>query len=152
MLQRAMAARPEAPPPYPEFVPDLLAANFAAMEGLGDRTLRPFLRDVVRLDGLTATLARQVLARPDLVPSIAAHVGVSALLDWTRHFIALAFYTALFSVLAKPFAASICSAAEKIGGAKGKYRAKRVMEAWEFGSGMDWVYDEGKYGNGGRGE
>ena len=28
MLQRAMAARPEQPPPYPDFVPDLLSAQF----------------------------------------------------------------------------------------------------------------------------
>ena len=142
MLQRAMAARPEQPPPYPEFVPDLLGANFAAMEKLGDKTLRPFLRDVVRFDGLTATLVSQVAARPDLIPEIIAHVGVAALLDWTKHYLALAAFTALASV-ARPFGPAIASAGFL--SAKAKYRARRTLEAWEYGSGLDWDYDEEKY-------
>lgn len=142
MLQRAMAARPEQPPPYPEFVPDLLSANFAAMEKLGDKTLRPFLRDVVRFDGLTATLLRQVVARPDLIPSIVAHVGVAALFDWTKHYLALAAFTVLASV-ARPFGPAIASSGFL--SAKAKYRTRRMLEAWEYGSGLDWVYDEGRY-------
>ena len=143
MLQRAMAARPEQPPPYPGFVPDLLAANFAAMQSLGDKTLRPFLRDVVRFDGLSATLAKQVAARPDLVPAIVAHVGVAALLDWLRHFIALGAFAAL-ATAARPLAPSIESS--NLFSAKTKFKLKRTLEAWEYGSGLDWVYDEGKYG------
>ena len=143
MLQRAMAARPERPPPYPDFVPDLLSANFAAMEKLGDRTLRPFLRDVVRFDGLTSTLAKQVAARPDLIPSIVAHVGIGALLDWTKHYLALAAFTVLASV-ARPFGPAISSSGFL--SAKSRFRARRVLEAWEYGSGLDWVYDEDKYG------
>ena len=29
---------------------------------------------------------------------------------------------------------------------KAKFRARRRLEAWEYGSGLDWVYDEEKYG------
>ncbi len=143
MLQRAMAARPERPPPYPGLVPDLLAANFVAMQALGDRTLRPFLRDVVRFDGLSLTLARQVAARPDLVPAIVAHVGVAALLDWLRHFVALGAFAAL-ATAARPLAPLVDGAGFL--SPKAKFRARRRLEAWEYGSGLDWVYDEEKYG------
>ena len=41
--QRAMSARPGAPP-APGFVNQLLGANFAAMQRMGDPVLKPFLQ------------------------------------------------------------------------------------------------------------
>ena len=42
-VQRAMSARPGAPP-APSFVNRLLGANFAAMQRMGDPVLKPFLQ------------------------------------------------------------------------------------------------------------
>ena len=43
LTQKAMSARPEAPPAA-DFVNRLLGANFAAMERMGDPVLKPFLQ------------------------------------------------------------------------------------------------------------
>ena len=48
--QRAMSARPDAPP-APDFVNRLLGANFAAMARMGDLVLKPFLQVRCRLFG-----------------------------------------------------------------------------------------------------
>ena len=68
--------------PYLEFVPDLLSANFAAMVGLGDKTLRPFLRDVVRFDGLSATETKKQITA-DLAAKGQGKLAVNfKLRDW----------------------------------------------------------------------
>ena len=64
MLQRAMSARPEAPPPSPDFINRLLGANFRAMQGAGDAAMRPFLQDVLQFGPLVRTLAVQVAIDP----------------------------------------------------------------------------------------
>ncbi len=43
LVQRAMSARPGAPPAA-SFVNRLLGANFAAMQRMGDPVLKPFLQ------------------------------------------------------------------------------------------------------------
>jgi len=39
------------------FIERLLEGNFKVMDGMGNRTMVPFLQDVVRFDGLVGSLA-----------------------------------------------------------------------------------------------
>ena len=50
LAQRAMSARPGAPP-APYFVNRLLGSNFAAMARMGDLVLKPFLQASLRWCG-----------------------------------------------------------------------------------------------------
>ncbi|KAK9845750.1 hypothetical protein WJX81_001368 [Elliptochloris bilobata] len=132
MLQRAMSVRPGRQP-APDFVNKLLGANFAAMAQRGDPVLRPFLQDVVRFGPLGATLLGQVQTQPGSIPAILAHVGVLPILDWTRHFLALGMYTALHR-LARP---AVAAAADRLG-PSARFRLRRTLDAWEYGSGADF--------------
>ena len=69
----------------PKFVNRLLATNFEVMDKMGDKTIRPFLQDVVRFDALIGSLARSFVADPLFMPEIVVNVGVPALVDWLGH-------------------------------------------------------------------
>ena len=60
MLQRAMSAPPEAPPPTPDFINRLLGANFAAMQAGGDRVVRPFLQDTLQFGPLPGAAVAEI--------------------------------------------------------------------------------------------
>eukprot|EP00271_Cylindrocystis_brebissonii_P005231 TRINITY_DN17188_c0_g1_i1.p1 TRINITY_DN17188_c0_g1~~TRINITY_DN17188_c0_g1_i1.p1 ORF type:complete len:622 (+),score=96.60 TRINITY_DN17188_c0_g1_i1:241-1866(+) len=132
LLQRAMSAQVGSNP-SPDFINNLLATNFAAMERLGDPVLRPFLQDVTQFGPLAATMGGMMVSRPDLLPNIFGAVGVGPLLDWMGHFGALGAYTLLSSQAAPRLRSWVDSLppAER-------YEWHRRFEAWEFGSGMDY--------------
>jgi lycopene cyclase CruP len=88
---------------------------------------------VVQWKPLALTLAKQMVADPGFIPQILRHVGIVPILDWTRHFINLALYTALFKVF-KPLEGSIGSQLSPLL----RYRWQRTLEAWEYGSGKDY--------------
>ena len=69
----------------PKFVNRLLATNFEVMDNLGQRTIRPFLQDVVRFDSLVSSLSGSFVADPLFMPEIVATVGIPALVDWLGH-------------------------------------------------------------------
>ena len=69
----------------PKFVNSLLATNFEVMDNMGDKTIKPFLQDVVRFDALIGSLARSFVADPMFMPEIVLTVGVPALVDWLGH-------------------------------------------------------------------
>ncbi|KAK9803372.1 hypothetical protein WJX72_000257 [[Myrmecia] bisecta] len=131
MLQRAMSVRP-GQAPDPDFINSLLAQNFAAMQSRGDAVLRPFLQDVLQFGPLTATLFGQVVSDPLFIPQIFKHVGVLPLLDWSRHYAALGAYTVLHGA-----APAFKALAGKLP-PKQRYRLRRQLDAWEFGSGLDY--------------
>jgi lycopene cyclase CruP len=139
MLQRAMSvpsfdSDSGATAPDPDFVNRLLGKNFAAMADLGPEVLRPFLQDVVQAGPLSATLVRQVVNDPLFVPAIFGRVGIPALADWFLHFTALTAFTALHSAAQ---AAGARAWAEGLP-PKRRFVVKRLLEQWEFGSGMDY--------------
>lgn len=120
----------------PKFVNRLLATNFDVMNEMGKTTMMPFLQDVVRIDGLAGSLARSFVADPAFMPQIVAHVGVPTLVEWLGHVSMITAYSALhnLSPVIKPFVDKM--------EAKERFLWRRRMEAWKFGSGNDYIFDE----------
>lgn len=90
-------------------------------------------QDVVQFKPLALTLAKQMAADPGFIPQILWHVGPLPIFDWTRHFIALGWYTALHRTFAS-WDSLISSQLNPLL----KFRWKRTLEAWKFGSGRDY--------------
>jgi hypothetical protein len=84
MFQKAMSMKIGSNPD-PVFVNRLLATNFQVMDNMGQRTIKPFLQDVVRFDGLVGSLARSFVADPLFMPQIVATVGIPELVEWLGH-------------------------------------------------------------------
>lgn len=87
--------------------------------------------------GLLGSLARSFAADPTFMPQIVAHVGVPTLVEWLGHVGMIAVYNSLHacSPIIQPFV-------EKMENPKQKFLWKRRMEAWKFGSGNDYIFDE----------
>ncbi|XP_025014242.1 uncharacterized protein LOC8282538 isoform X2 [Ricinus communis] len=132
LFQRAMSAKQKSNI-YPEFVNDLLHVNFQSMQRLGDPVLRPFLQDVIQLEPLAKTLGIVMLTKPQIIPAIFKQVGIPVLLDWSGHFLMLSYYTFLSS-----FADPVIRPLINVLPLKLKYEWKRHLEAWKYGSGLDY--------------
>jgi lycopene cyclase CruP len=113
----------------------MLAGNFAAMEGLGDPVMKPFLQDVIQFGPLLQTMGAQMVRDPLSIPGLIMHVGPGPLADWVSHVAALGAFTALDGVAGPPLAALRRSAALS---PQQRYRLARLLEAWQFGSGKDY--------------
>ncbi len=135
MFQRAMSVR-MGRTVDPKFVNRLLATNFEVMEEMGPRTIKPFLQDVVRFDGLVGSLARSFVADPMFMPQIVQHVGIPTLVDWLGHVSMMGLYTVLDGV-ASPIVESVLTTAIK--DPRTAFQWRRRMEAWKFGSGRDYT-------------
>jgi len=123
----------------PKFVNRLLAVNFEVMDGMGDKTIRPFLQDVIRADGLLGSLFNTFLADPAFTPQIIKHVGIPALVDWVGHVSMIIAYTGLHGVVSPLLEYYLKGS---VTDPREQFRWRRRMEAWKFGSGMDY-----KFGN-----
>eukprot|EP00879_Flechtneria_rotunda_P025809 GHRR01027456.1.p1 GENE.GHRR01027456.1~~GHRR01027456.1.p1 ORF type:complete len:257 (+),score=91.59 GHRR01027456.1:84-854(+) len=138
MLQRAMVGSrsDSSPGPSPDLINKMLAGNFAAMSGMGHQVLKPFLQDVIKISPLLRTMAGQIIHDPGFVPQLMAHVGPVALGEWMLHVASLGTYSALNATVAAPLKllANSKSISDKL-----KYKLRRVLEAWEFGSGADYT-------------
>ncbi|XP_072078358.1 uncharacterized protein [Arachis hypogaea] len=100
---------------------------------LGDPVLRPFLQDVVQFGPLSKTLGLVMLTNPQILPSIFKQVGVPVLLDWSKHFLMLGYYTFLSTFadpVVRPFLNTLPS--------KTSFRWRRHLEAWKYGAGLDY--------------
>lgn len=135
MFQRAMSVR-IGQSVDPKFINRLLATNFEVMEEMGPRTIKPFLQDVVRFDGLVGSLARSFVADPTFMPEIVQHVGIPILVDWLGHVSMMGLYTVLDGVAA-PLVESVLTAANK--DPRTAFQWRRRMEAWKYGSGRDYT-------------
>ena len=91
------------------------------------------MQDVVQFKPLGQTLLGQMVSDPQLVPAILRHVGFGPIADWTRHFTMLAIYSALYS-MGTPFLQNL----EGNLAPKQRYRIRRWVDAWEYGSGRDY--------------
>ncbi|KAJ8899364.1 hypothetical protein K2173_018338 [Erythroxylum novogranatense] len=132
LFQRAMSAQ-QVSDVSPKFVNELLHVNFLCMERLGDPVLRPFLQDVIQFGTLAKTLGLVMLTKPQILPSIFKKVGIPVLLDWSVHFFMLGYYT-LLSTFADPVIRPLLNSFPS----KLKYEWKRRLEAWKYGSGLDF--------------
>ncbi|KZV34438.1 hypothetical protein F511_23412 [Dorcoceras hygrometricum] len=132
LFQRAMSAKKQSNV-SPNFINELLFANFQSMQKLGDPVIRPFLQDVIQFGPLVKTLGLVMLTRPLIIPSIFKKVGIPVLFDWSGHFVMLGLYTFLSSFidpLLRPLLNSFPT--------KTRYEWKRRLEAWKYGSGLDY--------------
>jgi len=132
LFQKAMSV-PVGGRPAPSLINEILGSNFEVMDKLGGKVLRPFLQDVVQFGPLAQAMAGMTVTRPLLVPRIIASTGVLPVLDWTRHFIALGMYDVLFKI-SNPLKPLV----EKIPDKSERFYWKRLLEAWEYGSGNDY--------------
>ena len=133
LFARAMSV-PRGTDPNPAFVNRLLSTNFKVMQRLGESTLRPFLQDVPSARGLLSTLLGMVLARPSLVPAILVHLGPAALADWVGHYAAMWGYTLAARAVGPLLRAHGGKLPPRL-----RWRAQRQLEAWEYGSGLDYA-------------
>ena len=137
MFQKAMSVR-MGQKVDPKFVNRLLAVNFQEMNDMGQRTIKPFLQDVVRFDGLIGSLARSFVADPTFMPEIVLHVGIPTLAEWLGHVGMMGLY-ALLDNAASPVIGPIV---EKMDDPREKFKWRRRMEAWKVGSGNDYMLPE----------
>ncbi|EYU43126.1 hypothetical protein ABFS82_08G116600 [Erythranthe guttata] len=132
LFQRAMSAKMQSDV-SPNFINELLYANFQSMQKLGDPVLRPFLQDVIQFGPLVKTLGLVMLNQPLLIPSIFKQVGVSVLVDWSGHFVMLGYYTFLSSYIDPLIRSFMNKFPDKM-----RYEWKQKLEAWKYGAGLDY--------------
>lgn len=136
MFQRAMSVQVNQSP-NPQLIVGTLSNSFSAMTRLGDAVMRPFLQDVLQFIPLLRTLT--LAAGQDLLTplKIVPQVGLTAMGNFFYHFIALGYYTFLANFIG-PIAKSIAESGSL--DAKSTFQLNRSIEAWKFGSGLDY-YD-----------
>ncbi|KAL3775716.1 hypothetical protein ACHAW5_003231 [Stephanodiscus triporus] len=155
MFQKAMSMKIGSRP-NPVFVNRLLATNFQVMNEMGFRTIKPFLQDVVRLDGLAGSLTQSFIADPVFMPQIVATVGLPELVEWLGHVGNMAAYTVLDAAVSPVISPIV----DRLRDPRKKFWWRRRMEAhlrpvlsflylqslaWKYGSGADYVLpDEDK--------
>ncbi|KAG7356129.1 hypothetical protein IV203_000815 [Nitzschia inconspicua] len=138
MFQKAMSVK-MGQKVDPKFVNRLLATNFEVMDDMGPRTMRPFLQDVVRFDGLLGSLARSFIADPTFMPQIVATVGVPELVKWLGHLGKMGQYSLLDSI-ASPFVKDVVD--KYVTDPRERFKWKRAVESWKYGSGNDYKFPE----------
>lgn len=134
MFQKAMSVR-MGQSVDPKFVNRLLAVNFQQMEDMGQRTIKPFLQDVVRFDGLIGSLARSFAADPMFMPQIVNHVGIPTLVEWMGHVSMMGVYAFLDGAISPVLEPVV----DRMTKPREQFRWRRRMEAWKFGSGGDYI-------------
>ncbi len=116
----------------PDQINQLLSIVFQEMQQLGDPVLKPFLQDVVQFIPLFQTLINTAMRHPAIVLKIIPQVGVLTLLDWLKHAINLAFYSALY-----PLGEKLEPLIETLSPHQ-VYYWHRQIQSWKYGSGGDY--------------
>ena len=125
-----------------KFVNRLLATNFEQMEEMGIDTIKPFLQDVTRFDGLVSSLAGSFKADPFFMPEIIGHVGLPTLVSWLGHVSMMGLYTVNHALIS-PILSTIVDN-NLISDPRLKFQLRRSMDAWKFGSGSDYILPRDK--------
>ena len=131
LFQQAMSAGVEQKV-APQQINELLSVVFLQMNQLGEPVLKPFLQDIVQFPALTRTLLKTALTHPGLIVKVIPQVGLESLLGWMIHYVNLGIYSALFrlSQVLQPWGENLLPVP--------KYYFHRWIEAWKYGSGMDY--------------
>lgn len=134
MFQRAMSVPVGRKSPR-GVVLGTLTNSFSAMTALGEDVMRPFLQDVLQFVPLLRTLLLAGKQDPWTPFKIVPHVGLQELLGFVYHFSIVGLYTLLSTRLSKPL--QQLSQLPWLS-PRSKYRLRRLIEAWKFGSGLDY--------------
>jgi flavin-dependent dehydrogenase len=134
MMQRSMSIPADKTKYDVDFINRLLGGNFAAMENMGEATLKPFLQDVIQPVPLGKTLVKQIVSDPLFVLAIFGRVGVQPLLDWMVHYVAMLVYSGAYTVAEKY---NVVEKAEDFSPWR-KYFTRRAVQRWQYGSGLDF--------------
>ena len=121
-----------------EFISNVLVATFEVMEARGEAVMRPFLQDVLRVDGLVLTIGGLMVSHPLVAVEILLRLGPLPLADWFVHFAAMVGATAVAG--APPLRAAVASAARS--GAlppETGFAAERFVEGLQYGAGLDYA-------------
>lgn len=116
----------------PDQINQILGTIFGDMAALGDRTLKPFLQDVVQFPALAKTLLSTSVKHPALVAKILPQVGAGAIARWLPHYGALASYAALYPL------AKVIESWSKLLSKDSQYRYHRWVDALQYGTGSDY--------------
>ena len=119
------------------FVNRLMRQNYENMESLGNDVLRPFNQDVVQPRALLQVLALATLKDPLNIPVLLYYIGPQELAEWLGHFAGMLLYDALHNSLGGPVRALADS---RPAGDQTAFRLRRLADAWEYGSGMDYAH------------
>jgi flavin-dependent dehydrogenase len=138
MFQKAMSIRIGQPFVDRRFINRLLAGNFEVMDKMGQRTIKPFLQDVVRFDGLLGSLARSFVADPTFMPEIVVWVGLPTLVGWMGHLVMIGMYAGLDNYVT-PWLRPL---SDQSLNEKTRFKIHRWMEVWRYGSGNDYDVTE----------
>lgn len=138
IYQRAISIKRGKWPLDPRFVNRFLATNLEVMHKMGPRTLKPFLQNVIRFDGLVGTMARTLLSDLTFAPKVVSWVGFPALIDFMVHVGMMGVYGALDTALS-PLLRPVGDKTFK--NARIRYYLHRKMDAWKYGSGNDYDID-----------
>lgn len=76
----------------------------------------------------------QMARDPGFVPQLIAHIGIGPLAEWLGHVGALGAYTALHKAASPAVEGRLVPSLT----AREAFRARRLAEAWQYGSGMDY--------------
>ena len=113
----------------------VLVATFEVMEARGEAVMRPFLQDVLRVDGLVATIGGLMLSSPLVAVEILVRLGPVPLADWFLHFGAMVFGSAVAAEPVRPLIKGVAAALPPAQG----FAAERFVEGWQYGSGLDYT-------------
>jgi len=116
----------------PDQINRILGTIFGDMAALGEKTLKPFLQDVVQFSALAKTLLSTSVNHPVLVAKILPQVGVGAIARWLPHYGALAGYSALY-----PLVKALAPWAKRLP-ERQQYRYHRWVDALRYGIGSDY--------------
>ena len=106
----------------------LMRCNFAVMSFFGPNVILPFIQDKFKAAALGVVMMGMMFKDPVTITRVLFQLGPKMIIMWMFHFICLVAYT-LLHVLLSPL--------RNI--AKGSYTLQRMLDAFEWGSGMDHV-------------
>lgn len=109
-----------------EHINNLMRCNFAVMSFFGPRVLLPFIQDSFQAIPLGLVMMGMLLRDPMTIAKVVFQLGPRLVIMWMFHYVCLVGYTILH-VLLSPFRNMF----------KGSYTFQRILDALEWGSGLD---------------
>ena len=116
------------------FVNRLMRQNYVNMEDLGDDVLRPFNQDVVQPRALLQVLGLATVRDPLNIPILCYWIGPRELVEWLGHFAMMLLYDGAHHIMGD----RVRAYSHRLPDQKQGFALRRLADAWEYGSGMDY--------------